>query len=123
MGSSLGFNLFDGNEIVYFGMFDLENAKEIVFRMKLLLQNLSQAHDMVETVTSKNISPDMLDKIRELWKRIKVEALINDELDKGLIIDKISKLTQNLTIIPWNILNSSDLKDKVKLEYDSIGDI
>jgi hypothetical protein len=43
LGSFLGFNLLDGAEIVYFGMFDSEPAKEVVFRVKLLLQNLNQA--------------------------------------------------------------------------------
>jgi hypothetical protein len=54
IGGFLGFYLLDGVEIVYFGIFDAEVAKEVVFRTKLLLQSLHQALKRFEEFTSKN---------------------------------------------------------------------
>ncbi len=38
LGSAAGFLLFEGREVVYIGSFERESAKEVTFRLKLLLQ-------------------------------------------------------------------------------------
>jgi hypothetical protein len=55
LGNPLGFILLDGKDIVYLGIFDLETAKEVIFRLKLLLQTLHQQKYQFDTITSKGM--------------------------------------------------------------------
>jgi hypothetical protein len=83
LGNFLGFYLLDGAQIVYFGIFDAETSKEVVFRVKLLLQNLHQALKLFEEVTSKTMAPDQVARVETMKDRIHVEVLVANELDRG----------------------------------------
>ncbi len=67
--SQLSSYLLDGTEVVYFGMFDAEPPKEVVFRVKLLLQNLHQALRFFEEVTSKTMTQEQVARVESLNPR------------------------------------------------------
>jgi hypothetical protein len=62
LGSALGYYLLDGDEIVYFGLFDRETPREIAFRLKLLLQNLHLTR--ARLATDPNITVDQVASAR-----------------------------------------------------------
>ena len=123
LGSFLGFYLLDGSEIVYFGMFDAAAAKEVVFRVKLLLQNLHQALELFDEVTSKTMTPEQITRVRGITARIRVEVLISDELDRAALSERISELTAEYYPFPWRLLVPADLQRRVDEEYARIGEL
>jgi hypothetical protein len=122
LGSFLGFYLLDGTEIVYFGMFDTEPPKEVVFRVKLLLQNLHQALQVFDEVTSKTMTPEQIAHVEALKSRIRVEVLVSDEVDRAALTQRISELTADFHQFPWQLLTSADLQQQVDDEYARIGE-
>ncbi len=124
IGSPLNFNLFDGNdEILYFGMFQHENGKEVVFRIVQLLKSIDRVWSHFESVTSKKIPPADVEKWRHLKSITKAEILISPVIDKSKVEAKVKELTGNLVAIPWVIYTEQHLRDYVAKEYDAIGDI
>jgi hypothetical protein len=122
LGSVLGFYLLDGAEIVYFGMFDAASAKEVVFRVKLLLQNLHQALQIFEEVTSKAMTPEQIAHVKTIKSRIRVEILVSDDLDRAAVSGRIDELTADFFRFPWQLLVSADLQRIVDEEYERIGE-
>ena len=123
LGSPMGFMLLDGLDIVYFGMFDLEPAKEVVFRLKLLLQNLHQAREFFEKETSKTMSQEQIENLKRVWSRMKAEVLISKDVDKEAVRSRVRELTQEFITIPWDILTQDDLQAAIDVEYGTIGEI
>lgn len=123
LGSPLGFSLLDGQEVIYFGVFDKESPKEIVFRLKLLLQNLHQAREIYENITSKSQPPEEIERIRYLWSRIKAEVLVSKEIDIKKVESKVRELTIGLNTIPWVILTENDINVRINDEYNAIGEL
>jgi len=123
LGNFLGFYLLDGAQIVYFGIFDAETSKEVVFRVKLLLQNLHQALKLFEEVTSKTMAPDQVTRVETMKERIQVEVLVSNELDRKTMVRKISELVAGFHQFPVSLLTSSDLQQRVDEEYAKIGDL
>jgi hypothetical protein len=123
LGNFLGFYLLDGAEIVYFGIFDAETSKEVVFRVKLLLQNLHQALKLFEEVTSKTMTPDQVARVEAMKERIQIEVLVSDEIDREAMRNKISELTSDFHSFPVALHTSSDLQQKVDEEYARIGEL
>jgi hypothetical protein len=124
IGSPLNFNLFDGrDEVVYFGIFQHEDGKEVVFRIVQLLKSIAQIIAHFETVTSKTMPPADAEKWRRLVSITKAEILISPAIDKSKIETRVKELTAGLTTIPFNIHTELDLREVVAREYDAIGDI
>lgn len=124
LGSSLGFNLLDGPaEIVYFGFFDLYDAREVVFRLKLMLQSLSNAYVQFRDSNSKTMAPELVERAELIWSKIRVEVLISTELDQAKIAERVRELTSDLTTRPWAILTQKDLEAKVSEEFERIGEL
>lgn len=123
LGSGLGFNLLDGEDIVYFGLFDRELAKEIVFRLKLLLRNLHKTYDHFQSTGIKGMSVTEIRAAEELWSKIQIEILLADDHDATAIEARVQELTASFTSIPWKLMTQSDIDDIVTAEYVSIGDL
>lgn len=124
IGGSLNFNLIDGeDEVVYFGMFQHEDGKEVVFRIVQLLKNIARLITRFETVTSKTMQPADVARWRHLVSMTKAEILISSAIDKSKVEAKVKELTANLVAIPWEIYTEQHLRDCVSKEYDAIGDI
>lgn len=123
LGSTLGFNLLDGQEVVYFGMFDLEPAKEVVFRLKLLLQNLDMARKRFENELARTLPADQVERIRTLAGRLRIEVLIAKDLDKQRVEQRVRELTSSFEAIPWTLLTEDDVTARVDAEFNSIGEI
>jgi hypothetical protein len=123
LGSPLNFNLLDGEDIVYFGQFQHENAKEIAFRILQLLKNVARTWAVFESTTSKTMQPVEVEKYRRIYSITKAEILVSPKLDKSIIESRVKELTAGLATIPWSIYTEQDLRDIVAKEYDAIGDI
>ena len=123
LGHSMGFLFFEGPEIVWFGLFDKEPAKEVVFRLKLLLQNLDNARSTFETQVARTMTPEQVSHYRGLWERFRVEVFVSRELDKTRIEDRVRQLIAGLTTVEWTLLTEDDVQDAISREYDSIGEI
>jgi hypothetical protein len=123
LGKLLGFNLLDGEHIVYLGIFDIYSPKEIVFRLKMLLRNLNKQYQVFEEVLIKSYTPEQIEGARIVWGKIKVEILIPIDVDKERIKNRVEELTEGFNTLPWVLLNQDDLKEYVDIEYDLIGDV
>jgi hypothetical protein len=124
IGSPLNFNLFDGNdEIVYFGMFQHEDGKEIVFRIVQLLKSIDRIWTHFESVTSNTMQPADVARWRHLKSMTKAEILISPAIDKAKVEAKVKELTAKVVAIPWVIYTEQHIREYVAKEYDSIGDI
>jgi hypothetical protein len=123
LGSPLGFLLLDGPKVVYFGVFDQEPAKEVVFRLKLLLQNLHNARHTLETSTMRTFTAEQIETYRRLWDRIEVRVLISKEVEKARIAERVRELTKDLQTVPWTLLGEDDVQASIAEEYATIGDL
>jgi hypothetical protein len=118
LGESLGFNLLDGNGIVYFGLFDSEPAKEIVFRLKLLLQALHQARKKVEQQAK---DPKQVEHYAGLWTNLRIEIMVGPGIDRPAVEKRVQELTSGLDVIPWQLTTADEMEARIKAEYDAIG--
>jgi hypothetical protein len=108
---------------VYLGVFDQEPAKEVVFRLKLLLQNVHNARLTFENTTAKSLTPQQIEAYQNLWSRMRVEVLITKETDKERIANRVVELTKDLVSIPWKLVTQDDIETTIQGEYAKIGDI
>lgn len=122
-GSAMGFFLLDGQDIVYLGVFDKESPKEVVFRIKLLIQNLHNARTLFEEMKVPPASPEQKAHALEVMKRIKIEVVVSDDLDKERVTTRIKELTAGMSTTPWSLLTMDEIKAAVQREYDQIGEI
>jgi hypothetical protein len=124
IGSPFNFNLFDGrDEVVYFGIFQHEDGKEVVFRIVQLLKSIARIIAHFETVTSKTMLSAEAERWRHLVSITKAEILISPAIDKSKVEARIKELTAGLSAIPFVIYTEPDLREVVAKEYDAIGDI
>lgn len=123
IASPMGFNLVDGDDIVYLGLFQQETGKEVVFRIVHLLKNVARIKNNFETVNSKAMPPEEVARIERILSSTKVEVQISPSVDRIKIEAKIKELTTGLNSIPWFIHTEQDLRAIVAKEYDAIGDI
>ncbi len=119
----MGFLLLDGVEIVWFGPFDQEPAKEVAFRLKLLLQNVHNMKKTFENETARTLSAEQLEFYRRLWNRLRIEVFVSGEVDKKKVEDRLRELTKGLETPPWVLLNESDIQASIKKEYENIGEV
>jgi hypothetical protein len=122
LGNPIGFYLLDGDGIVYFGMFDLEPPKELVFRLKLLLQNLDQARKDVEK-RGKMLPAEQVARYDEMWHQLRVEILVGKEIDRVAVERRVKELTVGLDTIPWRLITGDEMEARIKAEYDAIGEL
>jgi hypothetical protein len=108
-------------DIVYFGLFETENAKEIIFRLKLLLQALHNKRRQVLEQYSNN--QDNLEKFHYIWQKLRIEIIVSIDIEKEKVSNRIIELTEGLDTIPWKLVNSNDIQNTVDKIYLEIGDI
>lgn len=123
LGSPLGFLFLEGREIVWFGLFDQEPAKEVIFRLKLLLQNLHNTKETFERERVRVLQREQVQYYRDLWQRFRIEVFVSPEVDKGRIEGKVRELTVGLEPVSWQLLNEEDVEAIIRREYESIGDV
>ena len=124
LGRPFGFNLLSSynlmsQDIVYFGFFDQEEPKEIVFRVKMLVQRLGQMKKHFE----EKLPSDKIEAVNDLWNRLRIEFLISKDFDKAVIESRIKKLTSDLPDIRWSMITQDDMKFIIDEEYREIGDL
>ena len=122
LGSPMGFLFLEGSEIVWFGLFDQEPPKEVVFRLKLLLQSLHNARQTFENETVRTLTPEKIAYYRNSWERFRVVVFVSREIDKNKIQTRVSELTEGLDRVPWIFINEEDVQTVIQREYDIIGE-
>lgn len=124
IGSPFNFNLFDGmDEVLYLGMFQHEDGKEVAFRIVHFLKNIAKIRTHFEIVLSKTMLPADVEKWRRLVSITKAEILVSPTIDRSKLEARINELTAGLVAIPWVIYTEQYLRDFVAKEYDAIGQI
>ncbi len=123
LGLPMGFSLLDGPDVVYLGIFDLEPAKEIVFRLKLLLQALHNAKQRIESIVRKSMPRAEVERLAPLINKIRAEVVVSREIDKEKVGARITELTKGLQTIPWKLVNEEDIKQTIDQAYQEIGEI
>lgn len=123
LGQPLDYMLLDGQDIVYFGPFDLENAKEVVFRLKLLLQALHTAKQNFETITKKTMTPEQIERTHLTWNKLRVEVLVSPEIDKKKVVSRVTELSKVFETVPWKLITAEDINEVIEKQYKEIGDI
>jgi hypothetical protein len=123
LGQPLGFLLLDGNDIVYLGLLDLEPPKEVVFRLKLLLQALYNAKQRFEEITKNEMTPKQVENAYRIWSQLRAEVLISKEIDKSKVEKRVLELTEGFESIPWKLVTEADMQQVVDKAYADIGDI
>jgi len=123
IGKFLGYNLLDGEEIIYLGMFDIFPPKEIIFRLKLLLQNLHKQKKVFEEVLKKTLTPEQVEATYLAWKKIKIEILIPNDIDMEKIQNRAKEVTKDFMEISWKLINQKIIEEKIESEYDMIDDL
>lgn len=109
LGQPFGYSLWDGQGVVYFGPFDQVPAKEVVFRLKLLLQSLHNAKQQFDTVTSKNLTPTQIEQVHSLWARLRIEVFVSNQINKDKVSSRIDELTKDFQAIPWKLIDDNDI--------------
>lgn len=123
LGEPMGFLLLDGNDIVYLGLFELESAKEVVFRLKLLLEALYKAKQDFEEITKNNMTPKQVKNAYRIWNQLRVEVLISGEVDRARIERRVLDLTEGFDSIPWKLVTENDMQQAIDKAYADIGEI
>lgn len=117
LGDLHGFNLFDGeNKIVYFGYFYKEDPKEIVTKVRFLINNINIAFSRIlESANSK--AKETADMVME---RISIEVLVPENTNKNVMESTIKKYQQSIRNVPVLLHKPSDITEFVRTEYDKI---
>lgn len=123
IASPLGFNLLDGEDIVYLGLFQQETGKEVAFRLFHLLKNVARMKAIFETVNSKTMPPEEVARVRRYFMITKAEVLVSKEVDREKVNAKVKELTTGLDTIPYTIYTEQDIKDFVAKAYEAFGEI
>lgn len=122
IGNPLSFNLVDGEDIVYLGLFQGETAREVAFRLFHLLKNLSEARIRFETVNTLTMKPEEIAEGRRIWSITNVEVVVSPDIERTKVEAKIKELTGTLTVVPWKLLTEEEMSSAVNRQYDVLGD-
>ncbi len=101
----------------------LEPAKEIVFRLKLLLQALHNAKRQFESLNRKGMTPEQIEKAYTIWNKLRAEVIISKEIDKEKARARIAELTRGFETIPWTLIDEDDIQRVIDQAYQEIGEI
>ncbi len=123
LAQPMGFLLLDGPDIVYLGPFASESAKEVIFRLKLLLQALHNAKVQFETFTKKYTALDQVERANVIWSKLRIEVVVSKQIDRKKTSDKISELTASFQAVPWKLVDEDDIKHTIEQAYKDIGEI
>lgn len=87
LGAAHGFNLFDGSsDVVFFGYFHELEAREIVARVRFLLNNIELSYKKIETAEG-----ELRDNAKKLLDMISAELLVPEDADKDQLDAAISQ--------------------------------
>jgi hypothetical protein len=117
LGSTLGFNLFDGLDgIVFFGFFHELEPREVVVRARFLMNNIETAYRNISELGSE---AERIQAQRVL-NQLSIELLIPEDSDVAKITGKIEEYQRPIRRLPVKALRPSDLEGIVRAEYEKI---
>ena len=124
LSTPLGFSLLDGRDgVVFFGVFTQEPAREVVFRLKLLLQSVHQAIEQFEHMGKASLTAEQIRGWEHLWGRLQVEVLVPKDLNRPRVEARVRELTIGFRAIPWSLLTADDIDARIQAEYGAIGNL
>jgi hypothetical protein len=114
LGAIHGFNLFDGQEeVIFYGYFHEEEPREIVVRVKFLLNNIAIAYRQVQELaveTFKELAKKVLD-------RVMIEVLVPENAPIDVMAKKIEDFQPQVRHISVILKKPSDIEKEVKRQY------
>ncbi len=117
LGALHGFNLFDGvDKVTFFGYFHLLEPREIITRVRFLLNNLDLAHKRIETTPT---APQAAE-VRRLLAQMTIEVLVPEEANTEGMRQHVSKLRNDIRDVPVVLNRPSDVMESVEQEYARI---
>ena len=117
LGAGHGFNLFDGpSGIVFFGYFHLFEPREIVARIRFLLNNIEAAYKRIESA-----SADLREAAKGFLDQISIEVLIPEDATKEQLLTAIAAYQPNVREVKVTLHKPSELRTAVEAEYSKMG--
>lgn len=118
LGDVHGFNLFDGrDELVFFGYFHEENPREIVVRVRFLLNNIAVAYTSIERAAT----PQMKEAGVKILNRLRIESLVPEDADLATMTAKIAEFQPQVRTIQVTLRRLSEIEAEVKAQYEGMG--
>lgn len=117
LGSTHGFNLFDGDEgIVFIGYFHEDDPKEIVIRTRFLMQNINAAYGRIELGADQAVK----DRAYKLLDQLSIELLVPKTADNEAMLKILSEYQPKARELSIKLHKPEDIESAVKKEYDKI---
>ena len=117
LGAAHGFNLFDGSsDVVFFGYFHELEAREIVARVRFLLNNIESSYNRIETAEG-----ELRDTAKKLLDMISAELLVPEDADKDQLDAAISQYRAGVRDVSVKVHKPSEILQAVEAEYGKMG--
>lgn len=116
LGSPASFNLALGsdNAYIYLGLFSGRPARDVVLRLRALLQSLARAHSIIENTN--DAQPIAA------WRamNLSVELFVADDLEVQDVQQKIARLRESIYDVPVTMLHTHQIRRALENTYDAI---
>ena len=117
LGAGHGFNLFDGiSDIVFFGYFQDLPVREIVARVRFLLNNIESSYKRIESAEG-----ELKESAKKFLDMIRVDVLVPENADKGQIQRAIDEYQPAIRHVAVTLYKPSDMTAAVDNEYAKMG--
>ncbi|MBZ5530211.1 MAG: hypothetical protein LAO20_02165 [Acidobacteriia bacterium] len=119
LGAVHQFNLFDSSdEVVFFGRFQDEKSTEIVMRVRLLLNNITEAYKKVQRTALTN--PQDAAPALMILDHVRIEILVPESADLAKMAAKIEQFQSPLKRTAVFLRRPSEIEAEVKSQYKSM---
>jgi len=117
LGSTLGFNLFDGLDgIVFFGYFHELESREIVVRVRFLMNNIETAYRKISEFGDEGQRV----QVQKALDQLSIEVLVPEEAEVARIAAKIEEFQRSSRHLPVKVIRPSDVETIVRAEYEKV---
>ena len=103
----LDFLILEGDAFVFFGAFESLNHEEIVARIKLLVQGLSETRTRFETLYKNTFSFESMELAYRIFSKISIETVVSGNIDIRKLLSEISGAA-----IPIKVMNRENIRIK-----------
>ena len=117
LGDLHGFNLFDGeNKIVYFGYFHKDEPREIIVRVRFLINNLNIAFSRI-LESDHSEGKELAERV---MGQITIEVLVPESTNINVMESTIKDYQQSIRNVPVLLHKLPDISEFVKTEFEKI---
>jgi hypothetical protein len=95
----LDFILLQGEAFVFFGSFESLGHEEVVARLRLLIQGLSEMKNRFETLYKNTFSFENMELAYKIFSKISIETVVSNNIDIKKLLSEIPGATIPITVI------------------------